>query len=70
MQHPQRRHPMAKLLGQVLMESGMLTIDELNEAIEIQKSSGQRLGDVLLSLNMITEDELKMALSFQNEDED
>jgi type IV pilus assembly protein PilB len=61
---------MAKLLGQVLMESGMITIDELNDAIEIQKSSGQRLGDVLLSLDMITEDELKMALSFQNEDED
>jgi hypothetical protein len=61
---------MAKLLGQVLMESGMISIDELNEAIEIQKSSGQKLGDILLSLGVVTEEELQMALSFQNEEEE
>ncbi|KPJ85512.1 MAG: hypothetical protein AMS17_14260 [Spirochaetes bacterium DG_61] len=61
---------MSKLLGQVLMESGMITIDELNEAIEIQKSSGQRLGDILISLNMITQEELEMALEFQGEEEE
>ncbi|MCK4923501.1 MAG: hypothetical protein KAS61_00925 [Spirochaetes bacterium] len=63
---------MAKLIGQVLMESGMITIDELTEAIEVQKSSGQKLGDVLISLDMITQEELEMALEFQNEgyDED
>jgi type IV pilus assembly protein PilB len=57
----------AKLLGQVLMESGMITIDELNEAIEVQKSSGQKLGDVLISLDMITQEELEIALNFQSE---
>jgi hypothetical protein len=67
---PERRHSMAKLLGQVLMESGMISIDELNEAIEIQKSSGQKLGDILLSLGVVTEEELQMALSFQNEEEE
>ncbi len=63
---------MAKLIGQVLMESGMITIDELTEAVEVQKSSGQKLGDVLISLDMITQEELEMALEFQNEgyDED
>ena len=61
---------MAKLIGQVLMESGMITIDELNEAIEVQKSSGQKLGDVLISLGIITQEELEMALEFQNEGED
>ena len=61
---------MAKLIGQVLMESGMITIDELNEAIEVQKSSGQRLGDVLITLDMITQEELEMALEFQNEGDD
>jgi len=62
----------AKLIGQVLMESGMITIDELTEAVEVQKSSGQKLGDVLISLDMITQEELEMALEFQNEgyDED
>jgi type IV pilus assembly protein PilB len=52
------------------MESGMITIDELNEAIEVQKSSGQKLGDVLISLGIITQEELEMALDFQNEGED
>ncbi len=58
---------MSHLLGQVLMESGMITIDELNEALEIQKSSGQRLGDILINLNMITPEELQMALEFQED---
>jgi type IV pilus assembly protein PilB len=60
----------AKLLGQVLMESGMITIDELNEAIEIQKSSGQKLGDILISLEVINPEELQMALEFQEEEEE
>ena len=61
---------MAKLLGQVLMESGMITIDELNEAIEVQKSSGQKLGDILISLEVISPEELQMALEFQEEEEE
>jgi type IV pilus assembly protein PilB len=63
------RRSMGKLLGQVLMESGMITIDELNEAIEIQKSSGQKLGDILISRNMITAEDLNMALEFQDEEQ-
>jgi predicted transcriptional regulator len=54
-------------IGQVLMESGMITIDDLNEAIEIQKSSSQRLGEILIGMGSITEEELQMALEFQEE---
>jgi len=60
----------AKLLGQVLMESGMVTIDEINEALDVQKSSGQKLGDVLISLGIITQEELDMALDFQDDGDD
>jgi len=60
----------AKLLGQVLMESGMVTIDEINEALDVQKSSGQKLGDVLIGLGIITQEELQMALDFQRDDEE
>ena len=52
-------------IGQVLMESGMITIDDLNEAIEIQKSSSQRLGEILIGMGVITAEELQMALDFQ-----
>ena len=47
------------------MESGMITIDDLNEAIEIQKSSSQRMGEILIQMGSITEEELQLALEFQ-----
>ena len=52
-------------LGQILTGSGLITIDDLNEALEIQKSTGQKVGEILLSMNMITPEELQMALEFQ-----
>jgi len=58
------------MLGQVLMESGMITIDEVNEALEVQKNSGQKLGDILINLDMITPEELQMALDFQGGEEE
>ena len=56
-----------KPIGQVLMESGMITIDDINEAIEIQKSSSQLLGEILIGMGSITSEELQMALDFQEE---
>jgi len=58
---------MPKLLGQVLMETGMVSIDDLNEALEVQKSSGQMLGDILINMDIITPEELQMALDFQGD---
>ena len=55
-----------KPIGQVLMESGMITIDDLNESIKIQKSSSQMLGEILIGMGAITEEELQLALEFQN----
>ncbi len=57
---------MPKLLGQVLMETGMVSIEDLNEALEVQKSSGQKLGDILINMDVITPEELQMALDFQD----
>ena len=59
---------MAKLLGQILMEAGLVNIDDINEALDIQKSTGQMLGEILINLNIITQEELEMALDFQKED--
>jgi hypothetical protein len=36
-------------LGQILTGSGLITIDDLNEALELQKSTGQKVGEILLS---------------------
>jgi hypothetical protein len=57
-------------LGNILVGAGMITIGELNEALEVQKSTSQMLGEVLLSLNMITVEELQLALDFQDTSED
>jgi type IV pilus assembly protein PilB len=61
---------MAKRLGQILMETGLLSIDELTEALDAQKSTGQMLGEILINMNMVNQDDLEMALKFQEEDED
>lgn len=58
---------MPKLLGQILMESGMITIDDLDAALEIQKSTGRRLGDILIDNNVLTPEELELTLEFQEE---
>ncbi len=57
-------------LGNILLGAGMITIDEIDEALEIQKSTGQKLGEVLLSLDMISIEELQMALDFQETTEE
>ncbi|MBN2323963.1 MAG: hypothetical protein JXQ30_09520 [Spirochaetes bacterium] len=56
-------------VGQILTGSGLITIDDLNEALEIQKSTGQMVGEILLSMEMITPEELEMALEFQKSTE-
>ena len=59
---------MAKQIGQMLMESGMIDLDDLNEALEIQKSSPQKLGEILVNMGTITPEELEMILEFQGDD--
>ena len=61
---------MSQHVGQILMESGMLSIDDLNDALEAQKSTGQKLGEILIDMGLVTQEELEMALSFQNEEEE
>jgi len=52
-------------LGEVLLESGALTDEQLNKALELQRSSPtrKRLGEVLIESGIITEDRLNTALA-------
>ena len=52
-------------LGDVLVKKGWLTHDQLEEALQKQKSSREFLGAVLLRERYITEDQLVLALSEQ-----
>jgi type IV pilus assembly protein PilB len=50
-------------LGNVLVDSGMITKEQLDAAIQAQKLSGQRLKDVLVNEGYTTKEELKQFIS-------
>jgi type IV pilus assembly protein PilB len=52
-------------LGEILIEQGLITEDQLKKAIEYQKKDKGRIGDILIKLNMITEETMMAALGFQ-----
>ena len=47
-----------KKIGDLLLERGFITSEQLKEGLKIQSSSGKRLGDVLVDLNFISEEQL------------
>jgi type IV pilus assembly protein PilB len=54
-----------KLLGEVLVEAGMITADQLAEAMELQKQSKERLGRVLISMGIGSEKDIAVAIAKQ-----
>ena len=56
---------MAAKLGQILIASSVITEEQLNEALKLQKRGGGRLGTNLVKLGHITEDKLVTFLSKQ-----
>lgn len=54
-----------KQLGSILLESGVLTEDQLMDAIDEQQQRGQSLGRTLVELGMISESQLVRALASQ-----
>ncbi|MBN1902615.1 Flp pilus assembly complex ATPase component TadA [Candidatus Sumerlaeota bacterium] len=62
-----RKYGLRQPLGELLIECGFLTEEELDSALEMQKPSGKRLGEYLLESNRITEERLARALSLQTD---
>ena len=52
-------------LGELLIYSGKINDEQLNEALKIQKQSGKKLGDVLVSEGYVTENDIIEVLEFQ-----
>lgn len=52
-------------LGDVLINNGVITIDQLKQALEAQKGTGRMLGEVLVDEGFLTEEEIAQALSNQ-----
>ncbi len=49
---------MKKKLGDLLVDVGLITQQQLNEAVKVQKEKGGKLGDVLAELNFCSKDVL------------
>ncbi len=54
-----------KQLGDILLESGLVSVEQLTSAIDEQQRLGRSLGRVLVDLGMVTESQLVAALAQQ-----
>jgi hypothetical protein len=50
-------------LGDLLLNKGLLTQDQLSIALQEQKNTGKPLGESLLALGFVTEERLRNALA-------
>ncbi len=57
--------PVHKRLGEILLSEGMVTKEQVEEAISLQKKEGGRLGELLIKLGYIDEEQIAYALSKQ-----
>ncbi len=54
-----------KKLGQILKESGLITEEQLKEALTYAKKHNMRLGEALIQLNYVSEEDILKAISHQ-----
>src|ERR1700712_4019897 len=50
-------------VGEVLLAAGLLTVEQRDEALAIQRRTGSRLGDILVSSGMVHPRDLYQALA-------
>jgi len=54
-----------KQLGEILVEFGFLSLDNLQKALDLQKNTGSKLGEILIKEGYISEGDLLQVLEFQ-----
>jgi type IV pilus assembly protein PilB len=52
-------------LGELLVETGLLSREAVMEALEVQKGTARRLGEILMEKGLISEEEIAFALAMQ-----
>ncbi len=65
MLHEKKRVTGRRKLGELLVETGLLSDARLSEALEAQQGTGKRLGQVLIENRVLTEEEIAFALAMQ-----
>ncbi|MGE4412572.1 MAG: hypothetical protein AB7E45_02605 [Candidatus Caldatribacteriota bacterium] len=54
-----------KKLGELLLQYGLISSEELEKALKIQKEKNKRIGEILLDLNLVIQDQINWVLSKQ-----
>ena len=54
-----------KKLGELLVEKALVTQEQLDEALELQKDKGGLIGEILVELKYTTEDDIAKMLTAQ-----
>ncbi|MBW1765744.1 MAG: Flp pilus assembly complex ATPase component TadA [Deltaproteobacteria bacterium] len=57
--------PSRRKLGELLVETGLLSDKKLTEALKTQQDTGKRLGEILIESGFISEEEMAFALAMQ-----
>ena len=61
-----KQRPAGKmLLGEILLERGLITKEQLDQALRVQVGGMRRLGSILVRMKLLTGDDLTEALSAQ-----
>ncbi len=58
--------PKRKRLGELLVEMGIITEDQVQTALKVQKKDGGLLGAVLIKLQFVSESDIAIALAKQD----
>ncbi|MBD3305767.1 type IV-A pilus assembly ATPase PilB [candidate division KSB3 bacterium] len=56
---------MAMKIGEILLKANLITNDQLHQALQEQKKSGERLGSLLVKMGFVEEDDILSCLSKQ-----
>ncbi len=54
-----------KRMGEILLDAGLITQQDLDKALQLQKSSGKRLGQILEQMDVILEEDIARTLAKQ-----
>jgi type IV pilus assembly protein PilB len=60
------RDPDNRRLGEIVVEQGLITSKQLQEALEEQKITGEKLGEILIRRGLVTKDAFENCLSIQS----
>lgn len=62
---PEKRRIVKKRIGELLIERGVVTDEQLQEALEVQKENKKLIGEILIDLGYATEEEVMISITTQ-----